>query len=204
MLFNLAMLPALAFSPLLPNFFFPVRVPAISFMFFLHYLHELHYNFSVFRCWDACNVSFLIMLYTFQSYVMCQESTVKVRPIGKFNLSSNLFIQWVHWPVTVASRSKTWTVFARSKSGIVGSNPTLGMDVCLRLFCVCICSGLVTGWYLIQGVLPTVLGLRNWSETKRFTDALCSKVGATGKREREWVQWALSPRVKRQMQEADQ
>jgi hypothetical protein len=29
------------------------------------------------------------------------------------------------------------------------------------------------------------IGLRNWSETKRFTDALYSKVGATGKTERE-------------------
>jgi hypothetical protein len=27
-------------------------------------------------------------------------------------------------------------VFARSKTGIVGSNPTRGMDVCVRLFCV--------------------------------------------------------------------
>jgi hypothetical protein len=49
------------------------------------------------------------------------------------------------------------------------------MDVCLRLFCVCVGSGLATGWFPVQGVLPTVLRLRNWSETKRFTDALCSK-----------------------------
>jgi hypothetical protein len=32
-------------------------------------------------------------------------------------------------PVTVAERSKACTVFARSKAGIVGSNPTQGMDV---------------------------------------------------------------------------
>jgi hypothetical protein len=29
-----------------------------------------------------------------------------------------------------------WTVFTRSNTGIVGSNPTWGMDVCVRLFCV--------------------------------------------------------------------
>jgi hypothetical protein len=44
---------------------------------------------------------------------------------------------------------KAWTVFARSNSGIVGSNPTRGMDVCVRLFCVfavlCAGSGLATG-----------------------------------------------------------
>jgi hypothetical protein len=32
-------------------------------------------------------------------------------------------------PVTVAERSKAWTVFTRSEAGIVGSNPTQGMDV---------------------------------------------------------------------------
>jgi hypothetical protein len=32
-------------------------------------------------------------------------------------------------PVRVTERSKTFTVFARSEAGIVGSNPTHGMDV---------------------------------------------------------------------------
>jgi hypothetical protein len=39
-------------------------------------------------------------------------------------------------PVTVAVRSKAWIVVARSKAGVMGSNPTRGMDVCVRLFCV--------------------------------------------------------------------
>jgi hypothetical protein len=39
-------------------------------------------------------------------------------------------------PITVAARSKAWTVFARSNAGIVGSNPTQGMDVCI----VCVYS----------------------------------------------------------------
>jgi hypothetical protein len=39
-------------------------------------------------------------------------------------------------PVTVAARCKAWTVFALSNAGIVVSNPTQGMDVCVRLFCV--------------------------------------------------------------------
>jgi hypothetical protein len=83
----------------------------------------------------------------------------------------------------VAVRSKAWTVFARSNTGIVGSNPAQGMDVCLRLFCVCVGSGLATCWSPVQGALPTVYSLRNWRETKRFTDAPCSKLGAAGKRE---------------------
>jgi hypothetical protein len=38
------------------------------------------------------------------------------------------------------SQVKLYTVFARSNTEIVGSNPTGGMDVCVRLFCVYIVS----------------------------------------------------------------
>jgi hypothetical protein len=61
-----------------------------------------------------------------------------------------------------------WTLFARSEAGIVGSNPTQRHRcLCLRLFsfCIVLCvgSGLVTGWSLIQRALPTVYKrLRNW------------------------------------------
>jgi hypothetical protein len=41
-------------------------------------------------------------------------------------------------PITVTARSKARTVFAPSYAGIVGSNPTRGMDVCVHLFCVCV------------------------------------------------------------------
>jgi hypothetical protein len=41
-------------------------------------------------------------------------------------------------PGIVTERSEAWTFFARSDAGIVGSNPTEGMDVCLRLFCICV------------------------------------------------------------------
>jgi hypothetical protein len=42
-------------------------------------------------------------------------------------------------PVTVAGRSKACTVFARSEAGIVGSNPTQGMDVwCVYAFILCL------------------------------------------------------------------
>jgi hypothetical protein len=40
-------------------------------------------------------------------------------------------------PVTVAARSKARNVFGSSNTGIVGSNPSRGMDVRLLLFCVC-------------------------------------------------------------------
>jgi hypothetical protein len=46
----------------------------------------------------------------------------------------------------------------------VDSNPTQGMDVCLRLFCVyvvlCVGSGLATGWPSVKDVLPTVYRIK--------------------------------------------
>jgi hypothetical protein len=41
-------------------------------------------------------------------------------------------------PFTVIRASKACNVFTRSNTGIVGLNPTQGMDVCLRLFCLCV------------------------------------------------------------------
>jgi hypothetical protein len=35
------------------------------------------------------------------------------------------------------TRSKSWTIFDRSKAGIMVSNPTWGMDIFVRLFCLC-------------------------------------------------------------------
>jgi hypothetical protein len=40
------------------------------------------------------------------------------------------------WPVTVAARSKAWTVFDRLDDEIMGSNSTEGMIV--YLLCVCV------------------------------------------------------------------
>jgi hypothetical protein len=42
--------------------------------------------------------------------------------------------------ITVAARSKAWTVFARSDAGIVGSNPSNGMDVCVCVYSVFVLS----------------------------------------------------------------
>jgi hypothetical protein len=69
-------------------------------------------------------------------------------------------------PVAVTVRSKAWTVFAHSNTGIMGSNPTQDVDVFLRLFCVyvlCVGSGLATGWSPVQRGQPTGYRLRNWT-----------------------------------------
>jgi hypothetical protein len=59
-------------------------------------------------------------------------------------------------PITVAARPKAWNVFARSNTGIVGSNPTEGMDVYVySVFVSTPCPRSPT----------ECLGLGNWSET---------------------------------------
>jgi hypothetical protein len=81
---------------------------------------------------------------------------------------------WARKPITAAARSKAWTVFALPNTGTVGSNPTQGMDVYVRLFCVSLVlyvgSDLATGWSVVQGVLPTVYmikKLKNWTRSNK-------------------------------------
>jgi hypothetical protein len=105
-------------------------------------------------------------------------AVIASNPTGSTLFWNYVIIHRCEANLSVAARSEVWTVFASSNTGIVGSNHTQGMDVCMRLFCVSFvlcrqrpCDGLIP----VQGVLV----LKNWSETKRFTDALRSKVRAT-------------------------
>jgi hypothetical protein len=81
-----------------------------------------------------------------------------------------LRVKW-HEPITVAARSKVLTVFARLNTRVVGSNPTRGMDVCVRLFCVyvvlCAGSGLATDWSPFQGVQPAVYRIKKLKKQPR-------------------------------------
>jgi hypothetical protein len=84
---------------------------------------------------------------------------------------NHAYYTYIHSPIAVAARSKTWSLFAPSNAAIVGSNPTQGIDVCVRLFCVCfvLCvgSGLATGWSPVQGVLPTVYRIKKLKKTAK-------------------------------------
>jgi hypothetical protein len=79
-------------------------------------------------------------------------------------------------PVRVAARSKAWTVFAPSNAGIVGSNPTQSMDVC-----VCV-------------VLVWVAALRRADPTSKESYRLCKKDYETEEEARA-QQWAVEPLV---------
>jgi hypothetical protein len=74
-------------------------------------------------------------------------------------------------PITVAGPYKAWTVFAGYNIGIVGSNLTRGMEVCVRLFWVCVVlwvgSGLATGWSPVQAILPSVYRIKKLKQRRR-------------------------------------
>jgi hypothetical protein len=82
-----------------------------------------------------------------------------------------------NWPIAVAVRSGAWIVFARSNTEVVISNPTRGMDVCMRLFCacviLCVSSGLATGRSPVQGVLPTVYRIRITEKEAKAQQKVC-------------------------------
>jgi hypothetical protein len=121
-----------------------------------------------------------LQLYLGMLYLYCQESQRHMTNYVQFKFGN-------YSPIYFGTMDLFVTVFARLNAGIVGSNPTKDMGISLQLFYVCVGSGHATGWSSVQGVLQNDLGLSYWSETKRFTDALCTKLGATGERERKRV-----------------
>jgi hypothetical protein len=112
-----------------------------------------HYQstFICYRCYVFMSVRMLLCPKQFQCF------SVWIFTLHVFQQITFCPSQSIVRPITLAARSKAWTVFARSNTGTMGSNPTQGM----RLFCVyvilCIGSGLATGWSPVQGVLSTVL-----------------------------------------------
>jgi hypothetical protein len=63
-------------------------------------------------------------------------------------------------PITAAVQSEAWTVFVGFNAGIMGSNPTRGMYVCVRFFCACVVlcvgSGIATCWSPVKEFLLAV------------------------------------------------
>jgi hypothetical protein len=59
---------------------------------------------------------------------------------------------------------------------VVGTNPTWGTCLCFSMFVFsCVGNGLEMDWSPVQGVLLTAYKSKKLRETKRFTDALCSR-----------------------------
>jgi hypothetical protein len=119
-----------------------------------HYDH-LQYWFPEMKLKRSETISFFF-LYLLIFTILCLKNS---RVCSWFSFYS----VWVQ--ITAAARFKSWTVFDRSNTGVVGSNPTRGVDVYMRLFSVyvvlCVGRGLATGWSSVQGVIRTEYRLRN-------------------------------------------
>jgi hypothetical protein len=62
--------------------------------------------------------------------------------------------------ITVAALSKVWTVFACSNTEVLGSNRTGDVDVCVRLFYVCVVLYEYVGSDRLCGLVVRVIGYR--------------------------------------------
>jgi hypothetical protein len=84
------------------------------------------------------------------------------------------FVRSVHVikPIKMATLSTAWTIFARSNTGIVGSNPTQSMDICVRLFFICIVLCVGSCWSSVQGVPPTVYKIKKLKKRPRSNKEL--------------------------------
>jgi hypothetical protein len=109
------------------------------------------------------DVFFIISVCSGIKYCPSALDSAGIR-VPALNIHKFTMFRWSSDPITVTTRSKAGTIFACSNTGIVGSNPTQGMDVCVRLSCVCVglCvgSGIATGWSPVQEVLSTVYRIK--------------------------------------------
>jgi hypothetical protein len=79
-----------------------------------------------FNCYDGFSMMLKIRLISWTH----EHSTECVWRVG---LCSLYYVRVkASWPIRVALRSKSWTVFVLSNTGIMGSNLTWGMDICVR------------------------------------------------------------------------
>jgi hypothetical protein len=92
-----------------PQYFFKIHCKVVLFRTFMFWKDLISSHFLT----KTLYVFFFPMNATHPSYFPCSWCYVP-----------NYFEM-----VNVAAQSKAWTVFARSDAGIVGSNPTQGMDV---------------------------------------------------------------------------
>jgi hypothetical protein len=72
--------------------------------------------------------------------------------------------------ISVTELSREWTVFSWLNTVVVDSNPTWDKDVCMRVFGVCVPSGLATGCSSVQGVLPTVHRIKKMKKRPRYSN----------------------------------
>jgi hypothetical protein len=136
--------------------------------------YDLRVCCSLFK---TCENSTLTSLRTHNREVMPPVCILECRAI-KLEICSSVFEAVVKiLPVKVGERSKAWTVFGRSNTGIAGSNPTWGMNICVHLLYVCavLCvqiAALRRADPLSKESCLLCIGLRNWKSSQGPTKGL--------------------------------
>jgi hypothetical protein len=91
------------------------------------------------------------------------------------NMSTDIGFVYYKMPVTVAARSKAWTVFlARTLESWVRIPFEVWISVWVYTVFVLFCagSGLASGWSSVQGVLPTVYRIKELKKRPRSARAV--------------------------------
>ena len=141
----------------------------------------LHPNMSLFQSHKLFCLNTVVYWPTQIQYCMSHCRTTTLRYIDTCDIRRYVYTRHVHRtrvtifqskPVPVAARSKA-SVYGRSLAGIVGSNPTEGMDVSL-LWALCIVRyrSLWRADHSSRGVLPTVARRCVWSRNLGNEEAL--------------------------------
>jgi hypothetical protein len=131
----------------------------------------IYFRNNVYGTVGALWTTILSRFVTCDSFVYMRSVYIQNEVYRKFTWRQRSYA-----PIRVAARSKAWTVFARLNAGIVVSNSTQGMNVCLRLFCVCVVLcvgyGLATGRFPVQGVIPSVYRIKKLKRRPRSNKGL--------------------------------
>jgi hypothetical protein len=110
-------------------------------------------------------MSALPSLDSFLSACICRRCS------DNFNISR---LQVLEWPITVAARSKAWTVFARLNPVIMGSKPTQDMDICVCVYTVFVFFVLAEALQRadppVQSVLPVTCRINILKKRPRAID----------------------------------
>jgi hypothetical protein len=125
----------------------------------------INQSITGFRCRTRCSV------FTYDAACQRQMWECYMLIFWEFSIV-NLYLL-----TKVAALSMAWSVFASSNTGIAGSNPTRGMDICVclfRVFVLRVGSGLATGWSPVQEVLLTLYRFRNWKIGKTSARVVAS------------------------------
>jgi hypothetical protein len=133
-------LNCLSTEPTFPFFMIAAKGIPLSILWFTKIIQSPLKWASRNQSTETIKRNFVNQGYSHGHHAIVSHSTIEPKEmLHAIHRSYVILGSWIkRLPITVPVRSKAWTVFGHSNAGIVGSNPTRGMDVCVRV-CVVMC-----------------------------------------------------------------